>query len=59
MDQLDTITLLYLSKHWDGAGSLLDCVHTFKQTRAELDHLLRKEQGDSLKQSLEDGTFTF
>lgn len=36
MDQLDAITLLYLSKHWDGNGSLLDCAHTFQQTKSEL-----------------------
>lgn len=59
MDQLDAITLLYLSKTWDGAGSLLDCAHTFQQTRAELDRLLREERGNALKQSLENGSFTF
>lgn len=59
MDQIDAITLLYLSKHWDGAGSLLDCAHTFQQMRGELEQLLREEQGNALRQSLEDGSFTF
>ena len=56
MDQMDAITLLYLSKTWDGAGSLLDYAHTFQQTRAELDRLLLEEQDKAITQSLKKGT---
>lgn len=56
MDQLDAITLLYLSKKWDGEGSLLDCAHTFQKTRAELTKLLAQEH-DGLNDALESGTY--
>ncbi len=56
MDQMDAITLLYLSKTWDGEGSLLDYAHTFQQTRAELDRLLLEEQDKAITQSLKKGT---
>ena len=59
MDSLDAITLLYLSKNWDGKGSLLECAHKFRQTRDELDELLKEEQSKSLQEVLEDGTFSF
>ncbi len=55
MDQLDAITLLYLSKHWDGTGSLLDCAHTFQQTKAELQAALRED--NPLPKRIADGDF--
>lgn len=48
MDQLDAITLLYLGKNWDGKGSLLDCAHTFLQTREELKKSLEHEKGEKM-----------
>lgn len=59
MDSLDAITLLYLSKNWDGKGSLLECAHKFWQTRDELGKLLKEEQSKSLQEALENGTFSF
>ena len=59
MDQLDAITLLYLSKNWSGKGSLLDCAHTFQQTKADLEAALKDEQGKPLQKHLSDGSFTF
>lgn len=56
MDSLDAITLLYLSKNWDGQGTLLECAHTFQQTRAELEQQLRDDHG--LNQALERGNYT-
>lgn len=58
MDQLDAITLLYLSKNWDGEGSLLDCAHKFQQTKEELADALQKERGDKLKKQIDEGTFS-
>ena len=58
MDQLDAITLLYLSKNWNGEGSLLDCAHKFQQTKEELDESLKKERGNILKKQLDEGTFS-
>ncbi|MBD5356540.1 MAG: hypothetical protein HDR88_05990 [Bacteroides sp.] len=59
MDTLDAITLLYLSKNWDGQGTLLDCAHKFQQTKEELEKLLKDEQDKPLDRALEDGSFTF
>lgn len=55
MDQLDAITLLYLSKNWDGKGSLLDCAHKFQQTKAELTDALTKEHGEAIKERIAGG----
>lgn len=59
MDFLDATTLLYLSKNWDGQGTLLEYAQKFQQTRDELGKLLKEEQSKSLKQALESGTFSF
>lgn len=59
MDTLDAITLLYLSKNWDGQGTLLDCAHTFQQTKEKLVKAMCDERGQELKESLENGTFSF
>lgn len=45
MDALDAMTLLYLSKTWDGQDDLPEYAHKFWQTRNELDRLLKEEQG--------------
>lgn len=58
MDQLDAITLLYLSKNWDGKGSLLECAQKFQKTRNELSKLLKEQEGKSFRKRLEDGTFS-
>lgn len=58
MDSLDAITLMYLSKHWDGHGTLLDCAHKFQQTRDELNKLLNAEKDKSLLKALDGGTFS-
>ena len=57
MDQLDAITLLYLSKHWDGSGSLLDCAHKFQQTRADLEAGLKKESSDKIRPRIISGDY--
>ena len=59
MDSLDAITLLYLSKHWDGRGTLLDCAHKFQQTRSELVNALQNEKDEAFHKPLESGNFTF
>lgn len=56
MDTLDAITLLYLSKTWDGQGTLLDYANKFQQTKDELDQLLKDNNG--LNQELEQGSYT-
>lgn len=48
MDQLDAITLLYLSKHWDGSGSLRECADLFQQTRSELKAAMDNRLGESM-----------
>lgn len=55
MDQLDAITLLYLSKNWSGEGSLLDCAHKFQETKAELSAVLAKERGETINQRIAQG----
>lgn len=58
MDQLDAITLLYLSKTWDGNGSLLEYAQKFQQTRNELSTLLKEQESKSFRKRLENGTFS-
>ena len=48
MDKLDAITLLYLSKHWDGSGSLRECADLFQQTRSELQAAMDNRLGESM-----------
>lgn len=59
MDTLDAITLLYLSKNWDGSGTLLECAHKFQQTKTELADALNREKGEKLNDRLNNGSFTF
>lgn len=59
MDQLDAITLLYLSEKLDGTEPLLDCAHTFQQTRAELKTALEKEESNRLTNTINNGSFHF
>lgn len=59
LDTLDAIVLLYLSKKWDGQGTLLECAHKFQQTKAELANALKAEQEQPLKQAVTNGSFTF
>lgn len=59
MDQLDAITLLYLSRKWDGNGSLLDCAHIFQQTKAELTEALNQEQGEKISRNIDSGASLF
>lgn len=58
MDTINAITLLYLSKNWDGQGTLLDCAHKFQQTKADLEAALNGEAGEKLSKELSND-FTF
>ena len=54
--ELNAVTLLYLSKSWDGGNSLLDCAHKFQQTKAELIEALRENNG--LVKAILDGSYS-
>ena len=55
MDQLDAITSLYLSKNWDGTGSLLECAHTFQQTKEALSKAMNDENRECMIQRMISG----
>lgn len=54
VDKLDAITFLYLSKNWDGQGTLLDYANKYQQTRDELAKLLNP---DTFNEALDRGDY--